>query len=88
MLLSRNFCQLCLKSRVLRSLLKKLSGQGVHYPGQGLMEPVLTEKFEGVGTSIRAEGFGVGGGEKGLVVGCNFFWIPMQLGLDVGGRGG
>ena len=60
----------------------------MHYPGQGLMEPVLTEKFERVGTSIRAEGFGVGGGEKGLVVGCNFFWIPMQLGLDVGGRGG
>ena len=51
------------------------------------MMPVLTEKFEGVGTSIRAEGFGVGGGEKGLVVGCNFFWIPMQLGLDVGGWG-
>ena len=53
------------------------------------MVPVLTEKFEGAGTSIRAEGFGVGGGEKGLVVGCNFFFrIPMQLGLDVGGREG
>ena len=48
---------------------------------------VLMEKFEGVGTSIRAEGLGVGGGEKGLVVGCNFFFIPMQLGLDVGEGG-
>ena len=48
---------------------------------------VLMEKFEGVGTSIRAEGLGVGGGEKGLVVGCNFFFgIPMQLGFDVGGK--
>ena len=59
----------------------------MHYPGQGLIALVLTEKFEGVGTSIRAEGLGVGGGEKGLVVGWNFFWVPMQLGLDVGGRG-
>ena len=45
------------------------------------------EKFDGVGTSIRTEGFGVGGEGKGLVVGCNFFFIPMQLGLDVGGGG-
>ena len=54
------------------------------------MEPVLTEKFEGVGTSIRAEGFGVGGGEKGLVVGCNFFLGPdaTRVGCRREGREG
>ena len=56
--------------------MKKIECAGSALPCRGLIVRVLMEKFDGVGTSIRTEGLGVGGGGKGLVVGCNFFWDP------------